>query len=65
MKTGDLVKYKMVPHGNDHHWVGLLTSFKRERGRHGHNAIAWVMWNAGNHSGQPIEEWVDELEMIR
>ena len=63
MKTGDLVKYKMVLHDNFQHWVGLLTSFGCDK--QGHPATAWVMWNIDDYSGRPMEEWVDELEVIR
>jgi hypothetical protein len=67
MKAGDLVKYKIIPHDKFQHWVGLLTSS-------GHNypgrpVTMWVMWGTGDSgptgSGRLIEEWADELEVIR
>ena len=67
MKPGDLVKYKPAPHRGLRHLVGIVTSFSRAERYCTDLDMVWVVWGHDRpqgSAGSPLEEFIDELEVI-
>ena len=67
VKPGDLVKYKPYPHKELQHLIGLVTSISGDQYKRDELDMAWVMWSNDRPRvvcGTPIEEWIDELDVI-